>query len=124
MNGPQPAANPNAPKQHPLGANVQKLAEVLKFDPTVESFNGDILAEALKEITEERNKKIKVKAKEQISRAMELNSNMKKLKNQADAEIKKFDKELGKIMNQIRATMEGKTIEEATDEEDKEKAKE
>jgi Mn-containing catalase len=116
MTGQAPQADA-AGKPHPLGTNVQSLREVLKFDPTVEALNNEIFAEALKEITEERNKKIKAKAKEQLLKAMELNEKMKKLKKQTDDEMKKFDKELGKIMRQIKATMEGKSAEEVEESE-------
>lgn len=108
-------------RPHPLGKNAQELTNVLQFDPTTEVVNSGVMADALKEITEERNQRIKAKAKEQLLKAMELQDKMKKLKKQYDTEMAKFDKELGKIMRNIKGAMEGKSVEEV---EEADKAKE
>lgn len=118
---PTTAAAAQSERLHPLGRNAQELTNVLQFDPTTEVVNSGVMADALKEITEERNQKIKAKAKEQLIKAMDLQTKMKNLKKQFDTEMQKCDKELGKIMRNIKGAMEGKSIEEV---EEADKAKE
>lgn len=93
----------------PAATNIARVTELLTFDPTKENLSKDVLSEALKEITEERITKLKSKGKEQLHKAIELVTKMNKLKKDFDTEYAKCDKELGKIVRQVEAAMQGKT---------------
>lgn len=99
------------------------LKEMLGFDPTVElSVSGNVLGEAIKEIQEERALKVKAKAKEQLLKAIDLQTKMKVAKRNFEKEAKKFDKELGKVMKALEAMSKGEEV--PPEEENKEEKKE
>lgn len=97
--------------------NTKKLDEMLK--PHTTSF--DFLAEAFKEVAKEDGEKRKVAAKELIRKALGLKGQMDQAKKDFDSASKKFDKELGKIVNRLSNMAAGRPID---DNEEKEEDKE
>lgn len=92
-------------------ADVDKLKEMLGFDPSVElSVPAGVLGEAIKEIQEERKAKVMVKAKEQLVKAIELQGKMKQVKKEFDSQTKKFEKEFGKVMRGLEAMAKGEEL--------------
>lgn len=103
--------NPNNPSA--------KLSELLKFDPGKRHpVSTELFAEALKEITEEREESTKKVVKELLSKGMDLRQQMVTAEKQFNTAKRKFDKELGKIIKQVQGMLNGQ---EATDDADKDK---
>jgi len=90
--------------------NAERLQSLLGYDPTKESPNQSIVQEAMKEIQDERNKKLKLKVVEQLTKASDLRVKMVKLKKDFESEYNKSDKELGKALNVIEAMATGKPL--------------
>lgn len=89
--------------------NVERLVDVLGFDPAKGGgADNAIIQEALQEIKDEQAKAKKAKAKEQLLKAAELRKKMVEAERQFEGQKKKFDKELGKVLNQIEAMASGK----------------
>ena len=89
--------------------NLERLVSVLGFDPAKGGgADNAIIQEALKEIQDEEAKAKKAKAKEQLLKAAELRKKMVEAERQFESQRKKFDKELGKVLNQIEAMASGK----------------
>jgi hypothetical protein len=100
-------------------SNVEKLQELLQFDPAKRHpVSQQLLGDALKEITEEREKAAKAQAKEFLLRAVNLVQEWDKKRKEFQSMERKFEKELGKLMKQINALAAGQ---EAPDEEGEEK---
>lgn len=100
--------------------SAERLQEMLGFDAARKgSLTKEVLSEALKEIQEERAKEGKVRAKEQLVKAMSIREQMDKAKKDFDKQYQKMDKELCKILNQIEGNLRGQPCEE-----DKEECKE
>lgn len=94
--------------------NTQKLEELLR--PHREAV--DVLKEALKEVNKEEAEKKKDAAKDLIRKAMELQGRMDAAERTFNSEKKKFDKELGKIMNRLRNMASGRPIDEGEHEDE------
>lgn len=90
--------------------NVDRLAKILGYDPAGSHGGATVLTAALKEIQEEQDKATLATTKELVYKAMELRKQMKNKANQVNAELKKFDKELGKLLNRIEAFSKGKSL--------------
>jgi DNA replication protein DnaD len=89
--------------------NGERLQEMLGFDPVGKAgLTQDLFSEVVKEIQEERTKEAKAKAKEYLIKAMQLREQMEKAKRDFDTQYKKFEKELGKVLNQIQGILTGK----------------
>lgn len=92
---------------------VQRLQDILGFDPVkYDVVTKDAITEVVKEIQQERLKKVKEKAKEQLIKAIELREQKAKMDREYINNSKKFDKELGSILSQIEKALSGKTSEE------------
>lgn len=103
------------------GSAGERLTTLLTFDPSKKhQITADLFAEVVKEIKEERGKEAKAKAKEHLVKAMALKEQMDKARRDFSAADKKFEKELGKMLNQIHGMLSGKSPEEV-EEESKEK---
>lgn len=94
--------------------NSDKLFDILKFDASKKgsSITNDVFQEVVKEITDERMKEAKVKAKEHLLKAMQLREQMERARKDFDALYKKSEKELGKVLNQVESMLSGKPVEE------------
>lgn len=100
--------------------NADKLNEILTFDPAKRtSLTQELFGEVVKEIKEERAKEAKVKAKEQLIKAMQLREQMVKAEKDFNNQKQKMEKELGKVMNQIQGILSGKCPEENSCDEEK-----
>jgi hypothetical protein len=101
-------------------AGVQRLEDLLGHNPSKELTGGDILQEAMKEIKEERAKEAKVKAKDMLSKAIELHRSITKADQEWRSKIAKFNKELGKVLNKLESFGQGQpVVEEQTEPEQK-----
>lgn len=91
-----------------MADSTERLKEMLGFDPAAYSAppNG-VFAEALKELQEQRIKVAKEKAKEQLSKAIELREKMAVAKREYQNQEKKFEKELVKLLNRLEAMAKG-----------------
>ena len=104
--------------------NTERLSALLQ--PHAQSIN--VLQEALKEITEEQAEAKKDKAKGLLRQALDLQKQMDDAERTFTGQKKKFDKSLGKLMNQLSNMARGGPTQpeepEDDDKEDKDKDKE
>ena len=70
----------------------------------------DILNEALEEVSRERAEERKGKAKTLIRKAIELQDQMNAARKEFEGKSKKWDKELGKVMNRLENMAQGKPL--------------
>jgi hypothetical protein len=96
-------------EQAPAQNNQEQLVTILGFDPLKENITKDILTEAFEELRKEKAANAKVKAKELLGKAVELHSQMTVAKREYENKINKFDKELGKLVNRLKAFANGRT---------------
>jgi hypothetical protein len=90
-------------------ANAHRLAEIVGFDAAKgPNVTGDVLKEVLDEILEDRKQKAKVLAKEQLVKALTLREQMAAARRKFETEWEKSDKELGKVVNRLYASLNGK----------------
>ena len=94
--------------------NIQALEEMLK----PHRGEMDVLKEALKEVTKEEGEKKKVAAKDLIRKGLDLQSRMNTAERTFNSEKKKFDKELGKVINRLKNMAQGRALDEGEDEEE------
>lgn len=101
--------------------SAERLQEMLGFDAARKgSLTQEVLGEALKEIKEEKAKEGKVRAKEQLLKAMQIREQMDKAAKEFNKQQQKMDKELCKILNQIEGNLKGQPVCEEDEEKDKE----
>lgn len=101
----------------PKASSGTKLQELLGFDPTKKgTLTADLFSEVVKEIADERHKEAKARAKEHLVKAIQLREQMAKARKDFDAQDKKFEKELGKALNQIQGILSGKNPDEEKEE--------
>lgn len=102
---------------HPKASSGTKLQELLGFDPAKKgTLTADLFSEVVKEIADERHKEAKARAKEHLVKAIQLREQMAKARKDFDAQDKKFEKELGKALNQIDGILSGKSPDEEKEE--------
>ena len=88
--------------------NTDKLSDMLKSG----NAEVDVLAEAMKEVAEEEAAKKKEAAKELLRKAKSLEAQMNQSEKNFLAEKKRFDKELGKVLNRLKNMAAGRPIDE------------
>lgn len=99
--------------------NADKLATLLEFDAAKHpTLTQELFGEVVKEIREERVKGAKIKAKEQLVKAMQLREQMSKAVKDFNGQQQKMERELGKILNQIQGILNGKCPDENQNETD------
>jgi len=90
----------------------ERLQELLGFDAAKKgTLTSELFGEVVKEIQEERQKEAKARAKEHLVKAMQLREQMEKARKDFEGQYKKFEKELGNILNQIQGILTGKPCE-------------
>lgn len=94
--------------------NTERLGDMLK--PHEQKL--DILKEALDEVSQERAEKRKESAKELIRKALDLKSQMDKAKSAFEGQTKKWDKELGKVMNRLQNMASGRPLNDGEEDEE------
>jgi hypothetical protein len=77
----------------------------------------DILNEALEEVSKEKAEERKGKAKELIRKALDLQNQMQAAQREFQGKSKKWEKELGKVMNRLENMAQGKPLDDGEDEE-------
>lgn len=88
--------------------NAERLEKLCGFDPTKKlNATGDLLAEVVKELKEEREVKAKDSAREQLRKALELREKMDNVRKEFEGQTAKFDKELGKLLSRLEAGLRG-----------------
>lgn len=92
-----------------INQNIQKLEQLLGFDPTKSIVGNSLFQEALKEISEEQNKALKSKAKEVLLQAMELRRKMDAASKEFHKQEAKFAKDLGKLLNRLENMAQGRS---------------
>jgi hypothetical protein len=86
-----------------MPSNTEKLLGQLGFDPAKKpTLTDDILKEALKELEDTRKKETLEKARDLIRKAVELRQQAFRAEQDFNKQKKKFDDELGKLLNQLR----------------------
>lgn len=90
--------------------NTDKLAALLQFDPAKPVGTKTAFDEALAEVQKEEAEVAKAKAKDLLKNALDLQRKKQAAKKQFLAEDKKFDKQLGKLLNNLSAMANGTEI--------------
>ena len=99
---------------------TKKLVDTLGFDPAkAPTGSAAVLTEVIAEITKERDDKIRIQLKELLTKAMDLRVTVEKAKKAFDKETQKYEKELGKILNDLERLASGKDAPEEPVEDDK-----
>ena len=91
--------------------NVGRLGKL--FEPHEKEL--DILNEALREVSEEKAEERKGKAKDLIRKAIDLQDQMNAARKEFEGKSKKWDKELGKVMNRLENMAQGKPLDAGDD---------
>lgn len=91
-----------------MSTSVDRLTKVLGFDPA-KSGGGGVFQEAMEEVNKKRADAYKAKAVALIEQAMDLRQKMDDAERQFNAQKKKFEKELGKLVNRIEGLAGGKS---------------
>jgi hypothetical protein len=95
-----------------MADNTERLEKLMGFDVVKrQGITKEIFKEVLGEVQEKRMEEAKTAAREQISKAIELREKMHKVKREFDGQMRKFDKDLGKLLNQLEAGLSGQPTE-------------
>lgn len=90
---------------------AEKLTELLGFDPnkrpSLGQKGGKLFTEALADIVKERDEKAKAAATELFRKAIQLSDERNKARKAFQQADQKFEKELGKVLNQIQSLVNG-----------------
>lgn len=90
--------------------SIDRLCKVLQYDPAKQSgSNSSVFNKALQAVQERRDKEIQAKAEELLQQAIDLRCKMDESERQFNANKKKFEKELGKLVNRIEAYSRGES---------------
>lgn len=103
------------------GKNIERLTRILGYDPVKQHGGPNVFGEALKELQEESDKQVKEQAKGLLAAAIDLRKKMNERQRTVQSEVKKFDKELGKVLNKIEAFSKGSSLAEVEAQEKEEK---
>ena len=87
---------------------IDTLAKLLLFPPTKEVPTASVFTEALAEVTEERNKQLKGKVKEQLQKAIDLARALEKARVEFQKAHTKGVKELAKQVAILQAIQSGR----------------
>lgn len=79
----------------------ERLEALLGHNPSKDLTGGNILQEAMEEIKKERTVEAKKKAKELLTKAIELHQSITKADQEWCGKISKFNKELGKVLGSL-----------------------
>ena len=101
---------------------VKKIVELTGFDPVKKQpITEEIFKQVVKEFQEQRVEEAVKKARELLGKLFELRETRDKAEKEFNGHLKRFDKEAGKILNQIendlRRSSGQQTQEEGTSEE-------
>lgn len=88
----------------------ERLEKMLGFDPSKQSAGSDVLTKAVEAITKERAEEALGKATDLLKQAIDLRKKRDQAERDFTAATKKFDKELGKLLNRIEALASGTSV--------------
>jgi len=104
----QPQSGEEQQREH-SSPGIARLIRVLKYDPTKrQSLTGNVLQEVFDDVNKERINKAKEDTKVLISKAIEMTRQKADIDKTYRNTSQKFEKDLGKVMNQIEAMVNGK----------------
>ena len=107
-----------------VGEQIDKLTAVLGFDPAKKpSATGELMKEVLEEVGKERREQAKARAKELLTKAMNLREEFARADKTYNDAKGKFQKELGKMLRGIEALTKGEEPPAEQDEVNKEEVK-
>lgn len=86
---------------------IQRLTDLLKFDPAKKTVGTNVFADALAEVHKKRDEANKTRAIELLEKAIDLRTKFAEVTKQFQGQEKKFNKELGKLLNSIEAMAKG-----------------
>jgi hypothetical protein len=82
---------------------VKELETMLGFNPSKKAkISGSVFKEILQELTDEETEKAKIKARELMATARKLHKEMAEAERNHQKLLKKWEKELGGILSQIK----------------------
>lgn len=85
-----------------MSDQTARLSKLAGFDVAKKpKVTDDIMKEVMGEIQEQREEKAKEKARGLITKALELHEEMVKAESEFKRQKAKFEKELGKVLNQL-----------------------
>ena len=88
--------------------NTRRWVERLGFDPAKRpSASEAIFAEVLADLQKERDAKAREAVKVQLAEAIQLREQMHKLQSEFNKQSKKFDDQLGKLLNSLENSLRG-----------------
>ncbi len=96
-----------------MADNAARLTELLKFDPVKRpNPTKELLEEVLSELQKDRDAKAKEAARVQLTEAIKLREDMHKVKSEFEKQYRKFDDQLGKILNTLENSLRGRVVQE------------
>ena len=103
--------------------SAERLEKLIGFDATKRlNVTKELFGELVDDIKKERLEKAKVAAREQLVKAIELREQMVKVEKEFENHRRKFEKELGKLLSGLEASLNGQPIpEESVTEDEAEK---
>jgi hypothetical protein len=104
-----------------MANSTERLKTLVGFDPAQRpKVTDDIFKEVMQDINEERAAIAKDKARTLLTQAFELREQMVKARSDFERQEKKFEKELGKILNRLESELRGSPPAEEAEETDAE----
>ena len=99
----------------------ERLKEMVKFDPSKPTgLSEELFAEVLEDVTKERIEEAKTEAKGLLEKALKLREDFGKAKKDFARQEKKFNKELGKLLNKVEAKLRGEAPKDESDDDSSE----
>jgi hypothetical protein len=90
--------------------NSDKLVDMLKFDPGKEpKVPQSAFEEIVADLTKERTEAAKAKAKEILFKAMDIRKKMTTTEREFNKTKAAAEKEMGKLLNQLKSALDGST---------------
>lgn len=94
-----------------MANSTERLTNLVGFDPAQHpKVTDEIFKEVMQDINEARAEKAKEKARGLLEQAFELRGQMAKARSEFERQEKKFEKELGKILNRLESELRGATL--------------
>lgn len=90
------------------GNSAERLEKLIGFDAAKRlNVTKELFGELVDDIKKERLEKAKISAREQLVKAIELREQMVKVEKEFENNRRKFEKELGKLLNSLEASLNG-----------------
>ena len=96
--------------------NAKRLADLVGYDPAKKpSASKEVFAEVLADLKKERDAKAREAVKVQLAEAIQLREQMHKAESEFNKQKQKFDSQLGKLLNSLENSLNGRPQQEQTD---------